>query len=79
MYDLNIFSTYEESFGICFTEYFQAEWSDLQSMAAAGLLEYNRNNITVTPKGRFLIRNIAMIFDHHLRHKETTAKYSQTV
>ena len=73
------FSTYEECFGICFTEYFQAEWSDLQSMAAAGLLEYNRNNITVTPKGRFLIRNIAMIFDHHLRHKETTAKYSQTV
>ena len=44
-----------------------------------GLVRLKPNSLTVTPKGRFLIRNIAMVFDYHLRHKETKAKYSQTV
>jgi oxygen-independent coproporphyrinogen-3 oxidase len=33
----------------------------------------------VEPKGRFLIRNIAMLFDRHLRERETKARYSKTI
>ena len=64
-----------------FAEYFAEEIRDLQRIAALGLIEWQpeTGSLIVTPKGRFLIRNIAMIFDYYLRHKETKAKYSQTV
>ena len=73
------FQLYESMFGIPFAQYFKAELADLQQLAQLGLITMRGNGLKVTPKGRFLIRNIAMVFDHHLRHKETTAKYSQTV
>jgi len=64
-----------------FAEYFAEEIPDLQRIAELGLIEWQpeTGSLKVTPKGRFLIRNIAMIFDYCLRHKETKAKYSQTV
>ena len=64
-----------------FAEYFAEEIPDLQRIAALCLIEWQpeTGSLKVTPKGRFLIRNIAMIFDYYLRHKETKAKYSQTV
>jgi oxygen-independent coproporphyrinogen-3 oxidase len=68
-------------YGVDFKTYFADEMPDLDNMAKLGLIEWNAlsGSLKVTPKGRFLIRNIAMIFDYHLRHKETQAKYSQTV
>ena len=68
-------------YGIDFVNYFSEELPDLDNMAKLGLIEWNAvsGSLKVTPKGRFLIRNIAMIFDYYLRHKETQAKYSQTV
>ena len=53
--------------------------ADAATLAAKGLVELNATGLTVTPKGRFLIRNIAMVFDRHLRSRDTAAKYSQTV
>ena len=68
-------------YSIDFVNYFSEELPDLDNMAKLGLIEWNAvsGSLKVTPKGRFLIRNIAMIFDYYLRHKETQAKYSQTV
>ena len=54
----------------------------MQRIAALGLIEWQpeTGSLKCYPrKGVFLIRNIAMIFDYYLRHKETKAKYSQTV
>lgn len=73
------FQIYESVFGIPFYLYFKDELVDLQKLAELGLLKLTQRKLTVTPKGRFLIRNIAMVFDYHLRHKETQAQYSQTV
>lgn len=73
------FADYEAEAGQPFAEYFAAEQEELRRLADLGLLNQTENGLTVTPKGRFLIRNIAMVFDYHLRHKETAAKYSQTV
>lgn len=73
------FQVYESVFGIPFTRYFETELADLKQLADLGLLKLKSRSLQVTPKGRFLIRNIAMVFDYHLRHKVTTAQYSKTV
>lgn len=73
------FQVYQDTFGIPFAQYFATELADLARMEQQGLVKLKSNGLKVTPKGRFVIRNIAMVFDYHLRHKETTAKYSQTV
>lgn len=73
------FSVYEQAFNLQFEQYFQAEMADLQKLAALGLITLHCHGLKVTPKGRFLIRNIAMVFDYHLRHRETQATYSKTV
>lgn len=73
------FTLYEELFGIEFNSYFRAELQDLDNLAQLDLLQIRPHDITVTPKGRFLIRNIAMVFDLHLRRQEPEIRYSQTV
>ena len=62
-----------------FATYFAAELADLQTLAQQNLLQLSADGIRVSAKGRLLIRNIAMVFDYHLRHRDTAAKYSQTV
>ncbi|MDO5686958.1 MAG: oxygen-independent coproporphyrinogen III oxidase [Neisseria sp.] len=73
------FPPYEEQYGIRFKEYFAPEMAELKRMQQLGLVEIEPQFVWVTDKGRFLIRNIAMIFDYHLRHTKTHAVYSQTV
>ena len=73
------YQIYESVFGIPFDRYFKDEIADLEQLASLGLVRLKLHGLIVTPKGRFLIRNIAMVFDYHLRHRETKAQYSQTV
>ena len=35
--------------------------------------------ITVTPRGRFLVRAVCMIFDYHLRTAQARARYSKVI
>ena len=62
-----------------FQHYFAAEMTDLEQLAQLGLVELGPDKLHVTPKGRLLIRNIAMIFDYYLRQKRTAAHYSRTL
>lgn len=62
-----------------FQHYFAAEMTDLEQLAQLGLVELGTDKLHVTPKGRLLIRNIAMIFDYYLRQKRTAAHYSRTL
>lgn len=73
------FADYQMFLPIPFPNYFSEELNDLQKMADLGLIVLSEKGLMVTAKGRFVIRNIAMIFDYYLRHRETMAKYSQTV
>ena len=50
-----------------FREYFAPELRELQAFVADGLVTFEDDWISVTPKGRLLIRNICMVFDRHLR------------
>lgn len=70
----------EQVHSIEFASYFAEELADLARYAEAGMLTIDQEWITVTPKGRFLIRTIAMVFDRYLREKrQTSARYSKVI
>lgn len=73
----------EQAYPISFHDYFQTELEQLWSLAEMGLLSIDDDWITVTLKGRLLIRNICMVFDRHLqqarRLQSDPQRYSQTV
>jgi oxygen-independent coproporphyrinogen-3 oxidase len=66
-------------FGIDFRTHFADELADLEEMAADGLLTLDARGLTVTPRGRLLIRNIAMVFDAYLRAREGAQRYSKVI
>lgn len=69
----------EISYLIDFKQYFSDEMGDLRQMAADGLLQIGEEWITVTPRGRMLIRNICMVFDKYLRREQQTQRYSRVI
>lgn len=61
--------------GVDFREHFATEVHQLKPLQDDGLLEVQPDAIVVTPKGRFLIRNICMAFDAYLTpHPNTFSK-----
>jgi oxygen-independent coproporphyrinogen-3 oxidase len=52
--------------GIKFHKHFAREMEVLSAMANDGLLEIDKYEIRVLPRGRLLIRNICMVFDAYL-------------
>jgi len=77
------FEISKESFNISylidFDQYFATELKELAEYENEGLLELSSQWISVTPKGRMLIRNICMIFDKYLRAKQQHAHYSKVI
>jgi oxygen-independent coproporphyrinogen III oxidase len=69
----------ELAYLIDFRKYFAQELEQLQGYAREGLVEIDDEWITVTPKGRLMVRAISMVFDQHLRTAETRARYSKVV
>jgi len=64
---------------IDFRKYFAAELDDLEPLRDCGLVELNDEYLTVTPLGRYFIRNICMVFDRYLREGRERARYSKAV
>ena len=73
----------EQAYPITFQSYFAAEMEKLHEMTTLGLLKMDEDWISVTLKGRLLIRNICMIFDRHLREarqlQSEPLRYSKTL
>jgi oxygen-independent coproporphyrinogen-3 oxidase len=65
--------------GIRFAETFAAELGSLDAMAADGLVVLSDDALEVTPRGRMLVRSIAMAFDRHLREARERAGYSRVI
>lgn len=72
-------ATFETEFKINFDTYFSTELKELVEYEAEGLLIISPQLISVTPKGRMLIRNICMVFDKYLRTKQEHARYSKVI
>jgi oxygen-independent coproporphyrinogen-3 oxidase len=56
----------EEAFGIDFDRHFARELAELRPLADDGLVELSEGGFQVTPAGRLLVRNVAMVFDAYL-------------
>ena len=55
---------------INFDEYFTVEQSDIAQLQQDGLIAIEGARIAVQPAGRFLIRNVCMVFDKYLRQSK---------
>jgi len=69
----------ELAYLVDFRTYFAAELADLRRLARDGLVELDADWITVTPRGRLLVRAICMVFDRYLREREARAAYSKVI
>ncbi len=72
------FSKIEEMFGINFEDYFEKELEELKELEEDGLIRIRDRRIDILPAGRLLIRNVAMVFDAHLRNKKEL-RFSRTI
>jgi oxygen-independent coproporphyrinogen-3 oxidase len=73
------FENIEAMFAIDFPDHFARELHDLEQMEADGLLEMSGDAIRVTPPGRLLLRNIAMVFDEYLQEQANTPRFSRVI
>jgi oxygen-independent coproporphyrinogen III oxidase len=64
---------------IDFRHYFATELEQLHEMESAGLVSIDENCIIVQPRGRLLVRAIAMIFDRYLRKEQERKRYSKVI
>jgi oxygen-independent coproporphyrinogen-3 oxidase len=69
----------ELAYLVDFRKYFAAEMADLRKLQADGLVELDADWITVTAKGRLLVRPICMVFDRYLRAREARSRYSKVI
>lgn len=61
------FAEVSKTWSIDFADYFAEALEQLQPLAEAGLLQISDQRIDVMPKGRLLVRIIAMAFDRYLQ------------
>jgi oxygen-independent coproporphyrinogen-3 oxidase len=67
----------EQAFPIVFKQYFEREMAELAQLERDGLLTAGPDWISVSMKGRLLIRNVCMVFDRYLARGEP--RHSRTV
>ena len=64
---------------IRFRDYFSSEWERLEELAREGLVTLEPGWIVVTPRGRLLVRTIAMIFDLYLTRGDKRERFSKII
>jgi oxygen-independent coproporphyrinogen-3 oxidase len=78
-YDELRFDDFAQQTGIDFPAYFAHELKRLQSLADDGLVLIDADRIAITPRGRFLLRNIAMVFDRYSSDPLENQRYSRAI
>ena len=78
------FAAVSKTWGIDFLAYFADALEQLHPLAEAGLLQMDAQGIAVMPKGRLLVRIIAMAFDRYLQADRQNApegrqRYSRVI
>jgi oxygen-independent coproporphyrinogen-3 oxidase len=73
------FESFEALFAIDFHEHFAPELLQLEQMEADGLLNMGDDCFNVTPPGRLLLRNIAMVFDEYLQKAAEKPRFSRVI
>lgn len=78
-YDELRFGEFDAEHGIEFTQYFANELKRLAPLAADDLVSVDEQAIRIRPKGRLLLRNIAMVFDRYLNAGSSDNRYSRAI
>ncbi len=73
------FDAIERRHGIVFCEYFARELLALEPMEADRLVRVEPDRLLVLPRGRFLRRALAMVFDAYLPRENAVNTYSRVV
>jgi oxygen-independent coproporphyrinogen-3 oxidase len=72
------FAAIEHDHCIDFREYFAAELERLGQLERDGLIEIADDAVRVSPRGRLLVRNVAMVFDAYL-NPQAAPTYSKVI
>jgi oxygen-independent coproporphyrinogen-3 oxidase len=72
-------SAIEIAYLIEFERYFAPELAALREYEDLGLVKLEGDWISVTPRGRLIVRVIGMVFDRYLRGSEQRARYSKVI
>ena len=73
------YAAFEDQYDVDVRGYFSAEISRLEPLANDGLITTGDEGFQVTPKGRLLLRNIAMVFDRHLMAGNADQRFSKAI
>jgi oxygen-independent coproporphyrinogen-3 oxidase len=73
------FAALSEAHGVPFAGMFSLELTALAPMVEDGLVELSDDCLRVTPRGRLLVRTVAMIFDRYLRESQQKQRYSRVI
>jgi oxygen-independent coproporphyrinogen III oxidase len=69
----------EMDYLIDFRRYFAIELEELKTFQEDGRVDLGDGWMSVTPRGRLLVRNICMVFDKYLRNERERAQYSKVI
>jgi oxygen-independent coproporphyrinogen-3 oxidase len=69
----------EVAYLVDFDRYFATELDELREFERMGLISREDGWLTVSPKGRLLIRSICMVFDRYLRREREVRRYSRVI
>ena len=78
-YDTLEFEAVEKAYHIEFAAYFAPELERLTPLATDGLVAIEPGLVRVLPRGRFLLRNLAMVFDAYLPAQAAGGHYSRVI
>ena len=78
-YDELDFDTFDRNHDVAIRDYFGPEIKRLQPLADDELIQLDEDRIRITPKGRLLLRNIAMTFDRYLGRGENDNRFSRAI
>ena len=78
-YDRLDFADFEKQYGVSISHYFADEIARLTPLIKDKLVRLSDDGLNVTPRGRMLMRNIAMIFDRHLGPAAIAERFSKAI
>ncbi|MCO4810964.1 MAG: oxygen-independent coproporphyrinogen III oxidase [Gammaproteobacteria bacterium] len=78
-YDRLSYDDFGARHNIDFREYFADEIKKLKVLEDDDLLQLSDSGIGITPKGRLLLRNIAMTFDRYIDLEENEHRFSKAI
>jgi oxygen-independent coproporphyrinogen-3 oxidase len=78
-HDQLAFAEFGKKNNIVFKDYFASELARLEPLVDDGLILVGPEGIQITPKGRLLLRSIAMVFDRYLAEDSNDGRFSKAI